>query len=642
MATLEINGRDVEVDDSFLSLSPADQEATVDEIAQSLGASTPQPETFPTSSGEAYRRNFFDGIPVVGPLIRGGVERAAAGVVSALDPNRTYEDVRASQEQRAPQLSANHPTASTLGSVSGTVAGTMPMIAAAPAFFGASGPAALRLAMAPTSGGLLGAADAGVRSGGDRTEMAQGGLLGAALGLTGLGASELLGSGASAFTRWLSGGKSTPAQRKFVEAITRDNVDDVAGAMQKVGPDAMPLDVGPNTRNLGQGVVTVPGPGRTIVEDAVKARDVGANSRISTTLDDTLGKAKSPSQLTANIEEQMGRLGPSYDEALRGAKPAYTANIAKKIDDMANNLRGNPQKAAQRVRSMLNETGKDSLDKNARTLLETRRGIDGMMETADGPTKSALTMMRHQIDQELSRAVPGIKGVDAQYHELARQREALVRGQQVLDSGRTAPRPAELAEEFNSGGVPEGQLVGPSGVPQRLREGSRAEIERIIGTNANDRVALQRLIKGEGDWNRDRLAILFGKEKAEKIIGLLDREKGFAETSTAIRGNSETAKRLEGVATVKGEGGNALKDAMNTNFGTAAARMGDKLFGDLNAAARDAMSKELGQLLTGPAGTSAKIKAIQAAQRRGDIAKDVAKKIITSLSAGSAGKLVTE
>jgi hypothetical protein len=37
MATLNINGRRVKVDDSFLSLSPEQQNATVDEIAQSLG-----------------------------------------------------------------------------------------------------------------------------------------------------------------------------------------------------------------------------------------------------------------------------------------------------------------------------------------------------------------------------------------------------------------------------------------------------------------------------------------------------------------------------------------------------------------------------------------------------------------------------
>lgn len=42
MATLTINGRRVKVDDSFLSLSPEQQNATVDEIAQSLGGPSPE------------------------------------------------------------------------------------------------------------------------------------------------------------------------------------------------------------------------------------------------------------------------------------------------------------------------------------------------------------------------------------------------------------------------------------------------------------------------------------------------------------------------------------------------------------------------------------------------------------------------
>lgn len=42
MATLNINGKKVKVDDSFLSLSPEEQNATVDEIAASLGGAQPQ------------------------------------------------------------------------------------------------------------------------------------------------------------------------------------------------------------------------------------------------------------------------------------------------------------------------------------------------------------------------------------------------------------------------------------------------------------------------------------------------------------------------------------------------------------------------------------------------------------------------
>lgn len=52
MATLTINGQRVTVDDSFLSLSPEQQEATVDEIAQSLGAQQPQSEAYAQAASD--------------------------------------------------------------------------------------------------------------------------------------------------------------------------------------------------------------------------------------------------------------------------------------------------------------------------------------------------------------------------------------------------------------------------------------------------------------------------------------------------------------------------------------------------------------------------------------------------------------
>ncbi|MET3522062.1 hypothetical protein [Mesorhizobium abyssinicae] len=178
-----------------------------------------------------------------------------------------------------------------------------------------------------------------------------------------------------------------------------------------------------------------------------------------------------------------------------------------------------------------------------------------MLETTQGSNAlNALQTARQAIDDELRATVPGIKEVDAKFAELARQKDAVQRGQTVLSSGREAPRPEELADEFRQGALPQGLHVGPSAVPLRLREGARAEIERIVGTNANDRVALQRLIKGEGDWNRARLSTLFGSDKAKTIIDLLDRERLFNDTSNIVTRNSETAARIAARDAIDGGG----------------------------------------------------------------------------------------
>lgn len=99
MATLTINGKRVKVDDSFLSLPPEQQNATVDEIAASLGAApkgltgtpgkmspyqggvsgnvqfAPGQEPRPSLGDEAmsFGRGMIEGIPIAGPIDRKSV-----------------------------------------------------------------------------------------------------------------------------------------------------------------------------------------------------------------------------------------------------------------------------------------------------------------------------------------------------------------------------------------------------------------------------------------------------------------------------------------------------------------------------------------------------------------------------------------
>src|SRR5690606_29595111 len=98
-------------------------------------------------------------------------------------------------------------------------------------------------------------------------------------------------------------------------------------------------------------------------------------------------------------------------------------------------------------------------------------------------------------------------------------------------------------------------------------------LERIIGTNANDRVALQRILKGEGSWNYDRMVSTFGKEKTDALFALMSRERMMAETEALALSGSRTApltaaqkelfdERQPGIA----------RHAMNMNFGDATAR----------------------------------------------------------------------
>ncbi|TIU72345.1 MAG: hypothetical protein E5W25_01015, partial [Mesorhizobium sp.] len=456
-------------------------------------------------------------------------------------------------------------------------AGTLPAMAAAPEMFGigvASTP--LRLLASTGSGAAVNGADAAVRSGGDTRSTLVGGGMGALTGLAAPIVAPLIGRGVkavadkvqlSAIAKALGLDKS--ATKLLASAVRQDAVE--PGALSQLGDDAMLMDLGPNLRHTAGAIAATPGEGKAIVRGAIGARDADANWRIRSSLNETLGEAPTPSRIIDRATRNQQYLQPEYREALREASPVDSAPIARYLDAEAQTLRGEAQKGVQRVRNMLNYAPtpdeiararasgqplpEPGLISDAGTLLNARHAVDDLLETTQGSNAlNALQTARQAIDDELRATVPGIKEVDAKYAELARQKDAVQRGQTVLSSGREAPRPNELAEEVRRGALPQGVQVGPSAVPLRLREGARAEIERIVGTNANDRVALQRLIKGEGDWNRARLSTLFGSDRAKAIIDLLDREKLFADTSNIVTRNSETAARIAARDAIDGSG----------------------------------------------------------------------------------------
>jgi hypothetical protein len=299
---------------------------------------------------------------------------------------------------------------------------------------------------------------------------------------------------------------------------------------------------------------------------------------------------------------------------LANARAVNTQPLAQQLDTLAVNLRGPEQRAVRQVRGMLDIPGSEEmghmgpipgtgqLDPHPRALLSTRHAIDGMLATETNPqVVRQLTIARAAVDDELARAVPGIKDIDAQFAELSRQSTALQRGSQVLDSGKTAIRPVELADEIAQGALPQGTQIGPSAAPVRLREGTRAELDRLVGTNVNDLNALERKIGTPQDWNSQKLETIFGEGPVANVAKALMDNRRFRQSYQDIVQNSQTAQRQEAAKAMRGsEGGNVPHDVTLTGVGLKALNAVAKaISGASNARTKD----EIGQILAqqGPA-----------------------------------------
>lgn len=377
-------------------------------------------------------------------------------------------------------------------------------------------------------------------------------------------------------------GKAVP--KPIVRAATADGVplNSIGAQLDQIGPDAVLADLGPNLRAQAAAVSAQPGAqSADALIDTMSARKAGASQRVREGLDEAIGPAPIPSQLQADIRAAKRIVGPEYDRVLATAPPIDLTDLAEVLENRAAGRRGPAQAALRDVRSMLN--GADGeLETSAAVLHQIREAVDGLLESPpDNKTRMVLRAARDDINELLTEAVPDIQAIDSKYRELSRQSEAVDRGQVVLDSNRSAPRPSELADEMQAGALPEGVLVGPSGAAFRLSQGTRAEIDRIVGTNIDDRSALARILKGEGDWNRERLVTVYGPDRGERLFRLLDNEARMADTENAVlgaagrRANSNAATEIDPPKPSPG----ATQEALNLRPGAAGAKLLDDMFG---------------------------------------------------------------
>lgn len=217
----------------------------------------PAPTTPARANGgvaEAVARGLVDGVPVVGPVVMSAANKLAAGIRS-LKNDTKYSDELKGIEQRGAQAAAENPWSSTGASMVGGAVGTLPLVAAAPAAFGAGAAALpLRAGASLVSGGALGAADSAVRSNGDPTATLVGAGIGAGLGAAAPVVGAGIGKVAGALT---SRGRSNGLVKEALEGVSDKDLESAQFLIEQArslpgGGVALTLDEALNAATGGQ------------------------------------------------------------------------------------------------------------------------------------------------------------------------------------------------------------------------------------------------------------------------------------------------------------------------------------------------------------------------------------------------------
>lgn len=579
-----------------------------------------------------------EGLPVVGPYARQGVEAASAGIGSALT-GQPYEQVRSEIQGMTDQATADHPYFSTGGKIGGAVLGTLPMVMAAPGLFGASaGPAGAgllgRTLMSTASGAGLGGADAGVRSGGDIGATLTGMLYGGAAGAASPVLGEVVGAGARYVGSRFGG---SPAQKAFSQAAGADAIDDVSASLAQMGDDALPMDLGPGLRSQAGAIANRPGPAQQVVRSALSGRQQAAGGRVAGALDAALGQKTDTLALADDIiAKRSAAAKPLYDAAYskpvpftRDLETLLTRPSVGKALSKAKTLAADEGISSQQWFANIADDGAVTIKNvpDVRQLDLTKRALDDMISAAQraGNNNEAriLTQSKNQLLSMIDDAVPEYSQARAAFSGPTAVLDAMEEGQKAFSNSLT---PSQLKTRLLKMGEAE---------KEAYIQGARAQVANIMGTARNDALAARSAF--QKGYNKEKLGLLIGDDQANQLLRSLDAETAFAETNREITQQSITAGRQQANKTLDASSEPGLLRELDVTKPLATfGRIGDRIAGGTRAQVQDGINEELARLLTSRDGASLTrvIKTVQAAQKRGDISAQRAKEIIQSTMLG--------
>lgn len=604
MAKLNIGGTKVIVSDDFLKLSPEQQQATVEEIAASLGPSqapgnAPSSPEYDAALSSASRASqmfsgavpprdaqtapgrpdligataatlggIVQGIPVVGPMVQNASD-ALIGTGAQLTGGDYGETVQGLQQRRA-QLAAANPIADIAGQVGGGIGayGGAATVAGGARALGLTGGLGTRVGNSALSGAGIAAADAAVKGNDPLEAGVWGGALGGAVPLIG----SAIGAGARAIGNRIApivNAATNPAEeaaRRVGVAVGRDRAANQAmtaadeAVARSSGVPLTNVDRGGETaRALARSVANQNPEARATLSGIAQERYKGQSGRAVDFIRNLTGGKVDDLAYQENLRKQADLLNDrNYKAAERSprAQAVFTAELQELMQSPS----------IQRAIDMVGETGKDIAAISGQLPVQNpfRKGSDGvwrLVQKADGtlavPSLRFWDQVKRNLDPQIEQAMRGAKPNKYQAGLLKQIKDKLVNSlDSVVPEYRTARQGAAAA--FGAEDAIEAGKVfarSPGQIPEATRAFTRfnaAEKEAFATGYASeliDRIKVrgdsQNVIKSafESPAAREMNELVFGKAKATQLEAYV-RVEALADALRNSLGNSTTARQL--------------------------------------------------------------------------------------------------
>lgn len=587
MATLNINGRRVTVDDGFLQLSSDEQSRTVEEIASRLSQQAKAPpsgkhltfeegQTLLDAEGAsgtvgAGLTGMVQGVPIVGPAVLGGLQRAGAGIRSLINGD-SYDENLQQVQQKTEAAQAAHPNVTLGGEIAGNVGSLIPLGATSMGAraLGITGPNLLaRAGASGLSGAAISAADTAARGGSAKDVLGSaeiGGGVSAAVPVVGRGIEALVrGAGSVVAPRIAAITNPTQeASRRVGVAISRDAAANASGVMS-TADEAMARAAnipivnadrgGEVTRALARSAANQSPEARAAIEKTASDR-FGAQSQraidfikkvtggnvddlaYQDTLRQTAKSVNDPAYRAAfGAPEAQVVFTPGLQELMQS--PSVRAAVAKVPSRSADRGAvqgfkeiGNPFSVNSQGAYVLRRKADGTLVAPSLQFWDqVKRNIDSQISKARGDnTRMAdLMALKNKLVGELDSAVPSYRSARQGAAAFFDAEDALDAGKKFANTPRLIPEAKRAFASFS----PAEKNAFSTGYASELIDKIRASGDR---TNV-----INNVFKSQA--SRESLDMVLGPQKARQIEAYV-RVEDLADRLRGAMGNSTTARQL--------------------------------------------------------------------------------------------------
>lgn len=582
MATLNINGQRVKVDDSFLSLTPEQQNATVDEIAQSLGGQQAAPDQpmgqaaqdFASQasqitrdfgqgndlgSARSFSENFADmatfgladeaaaGIGTLGGMLPGGHGKDYGSLLREIRAQKTQND-------------AAHPIAKGAGMVAGAVGSGVGLAKGGLSLTGRLGADAglgTRTLAGAGDGALFGGAY-GFGSGEGVTDRLTDAVGGAVAGGFIGGAVPGVVAGIKAVGKPVTDAiraRTNPggyASQKVAERLSASSLTpQTVGNKMAANPGSTMADVGgKSTRDLLRTTVNIPGPAKDRVTKQVVMRQFGQGDRLKSAIARTFADPDGYLNAKEELADSARKLaGPLYERAY--ARPVHFSETLEEILNTpagkqalakAQGLAANEQQPFKQV--FVNIRGEARRVPDTRGWDYIKRSLDDMIEGQKDPITRKMTNEGRILVGLKDRMLKEIDGFNPDYKAARNVFSGIAQVDDAMEFGRKA------------------MSMSPHAVKREIAAMSASQKEAARIGAAEE---LRKAIDATGWTNNAVLKVFGNRQRLQNLRALFDNDEQFRafrqaafqearkrSTYEAVRGNSTTAAQLADMAEAGG------------------------------------------------------------------------------------------